>query len=139
VQSLYPKSKPKKAIPTKHCHMLLLQKPDGSLLLEQRPSQGIWGGLWSFPEFESLNSLEDHCAKQKLKVHEQTLLPEIKHTFSHFHLIIQPVLCHIKKEPVRISEQRPNEREQLWYQIEQAQNVGLASPVKKLIQQVSQA
>lgn len=131
-QHLYPLSKPKKKLPIKYCHMLLLQKPDGSLFLEQRPPQGIWGGLWSFPEFENLESLESHCANENLRINQQECLNPIKHTFSHFQLMIQPVLCHIKKVPVKIAE-----KPQLWYQPKQNQTIGLASPVKKLIQQVS--
>lgn len=133
VQKDFPQSKPKKIIPTKHCYMLMLQKTDGSLLLEQRPNQGIWGGLWSFPEFESIEALENDCLKKNLRISKQIQLAEVKHTFSHFHLMIKPVLCHIKKEPANIAE-----KAQLWYHNHQSHSVGLASPVKKLIQQVSQ-
>jgi len=133
-QKQFPQAKPKKSIPTKHCHMLILKKPDGSLLLEQRPEQGIWGGLWSFPEFDSLENLDTYCANAGYSIIRQESLNEVKHTFSHFHLMIQPIVCHIKKEPARIAE-----KAQLWYKNNQAQTVtvGLASPVKKLIQHLS--
>jgi len=47
-----PISKPKKDKPVKQTWFLMLQSPDGRIGLSKRPSTGIWGGLYSFPEFE---------------------------------------------------------------------------------------
>jgi A/G-specific adenine glycosylase len=129
-QALFPQPKPKKKLPQKHCHMLILQKENGSVYLEQRPQQGLWGGLWSLPEFNDLNQLQNHCQAFGWKSSSQKELDTIKHTFSHFQLFINPVLCHISNEPDRISEKAG-----IWYTANEHQ-VGLASPVKKLIQQV---
>lgn len=132
-QKLYPKSKPKKGIPEKEVFMLLLQKADGSVFLEQRPPQGIWGGLWSLPEFSSAQSLKKYCKTIKGASNPEKL-ENIKHTFSHFKLHIHPMHCHIQHEPAKISQ-----RQNLWYAIRNKKQpaVGLASPVKKLIEQVS--
>jgi len=129
-QKQLPKAKPKKALPTKRCHMLILKKPDGSIMLEQRPNQGIWGGLWSFPEFPDKASLQRYLKQQNITTQQTIEMDEFKHTFSHFHLMIQPILFPIKKEPVRISE-----KSRLWYHNKSAkkQTIGLPSPVKKLI------
>jgi A/G-specific adenine glycosylase len=137
-QSLYPKAKPKKTIPEKHVVMLLLQSTDGSILLEQRPPLGIWGGLWSLPEFEN-EAAACHFAKPFIKSGKATnklhRLDTLKHSFSHFTLHIQPLLCHIQQEPATISQ-----RQTLWYASHpgsKAPSIGLAAPVKKLIAQVS--
>ncbi len=132
-QKLYPKSKPKKELPEKEVFMLLLQKPDGSIFLEQRPPHGIWGGLWSLPEFSSARALKNYCKNLKGTSKPENLA-SLKHTFSHFKLHIHPLHCHIRQEPANISE-----RQSLWYALhnKKQQAVGLASPVKKLIEQVS--
>ena len=44
-----PVRKPKKQVPEKSTVMLLVQH-EGEILLEQRPPEGIWGGLLSLPE-----------------------------------------------------------------------------------------
>ncbi len=129
-QHLFPQSKPRKSLPEKQAHMLMLQKADGSIYLEQRPPQGLWGGLWSLPEFSDMAELKRHCKQQKLPVKSLQTLEPIKHTFSHFHLFIHPVLCHIEGEPARIANSNS-----LWYQ-PHTHKLGLATPIKKLIKQV---
>ena len=44
-----PTPKPRKAIPQKQTTMLLLLNGN-EVMLEKRPPNGIWGGLWSLPE-----------------------------------------------------------------------------------------
>ena len=42
----------RKAVPERETAMLVLQC-NGAYLLQQRPEPGIWGGLWSLPEFDA--------------------------------------------------------------------------------------
>src|SRR5258706_1339687 len=44
-----PKPRLRKILPLRHATWLVLRR-EGSVLLERRPSPGIWGGLWCFPE-----------------------------------------------------------------------------------------
>lgn len=74
---LLPVSKPKKAVPVRIGAMWVIQREDGAVLLQQRPSPGIWGGLWCFPERDSM-SLDDFVVSQS-----RTLDPS-RHTFTHF-------------------------------------------------------
>ncbi|MGB1141418.1 MAG: A/G-specific adenine glycosylase, partial [Halioglobus sp.] len=53
-QTDYPGKKPKKALPVRATHFLVLRNRDGDIWLEKRPAEGIWGGLWCFPEVASL-------------------------------------------------------------------------------------
>ncbi|HET8730461.1 MAG TPA: A/G-specific adenine glycosylase, partial [Moraxellaceae bacterium] len=46
----YPGKKATRTLPEKSVTLLVFLNADGEVLLEQRPSPGIWGGLWSFPE-----------------------------------------------------------------------------------------
>lgn len=130
-QKSFPQSKPKKAIPEKSCNMLLLQKRSGEVYLEQRPPSGIWGGLWSFPEFSSKAQLLKHCADKGIKFHSSEELEEVKHTFTHFKLTIQAQHCQIKKSPAKIADNTGT-----WFKLNSGQELGLPGPVKKLIEQV---
>ncbi|HAP27431.1 MAG TPA: A/G-specific adenine glycosylase, partial [Achromobacter sp.] len=49
-QAELPTPKVRKAIPERETCMLVLRHK-GAFLLQQRPEPGIWGGLWSLPEF----------------------------------------------------------------------------------------
>ncbi len=93
----YPEKRPRKSIPTKTAHLLILSHPkQNAVLLEKRPAKGVWGGLWSLPEYSLDTDLEAFCKKHfKLKVHQKKSLPSFRHTFTHFHLEIVPVMCEI--------------------------------------------
>ena len=124
----YPERKPKKSIPTRRTTMLLIENADNEILLQQRPSSGIWGGLWSLPECDNDNIsewCEDHlqCAVKIIKH-----WPELKHTFSHFHLLISPIHVRVSKPLGSMDSQQS-----LWYNSGQPANVGLAAPVKQLL------
>jgi len=60
-------------------------------LLEKRPQTGIWGGLWSLPQFDTADELR--LAANNLGGSETALerLGPIEHTFTHFHLTIHPL------------------------------------------------
>ena len=51
-QAELPTPKARKAVPERETAMLVLQW-NGAYLLQQRPEPGIWGGLWSLPEFDA--------------------------------------------------------------------------------------
>jgi A/G-specific adenine glycosylase len=128
----YPHSKPKKDKPEKHIQLIMLQDPDGYILLEQRPQQGIWGGLWSFPE---LSMEEDALSRSKALFGglalEQIHWPSFRHTFSHYHLHINPILIHLSKRPHTIGESA-----QHWYNPQKPSELGLAAPVKTLLNNI---
>ena len=131
-QTSYPSKKPKKQIPTRQVHMLIIENNHGEILLEQRPDSGIWGGLWSFPEAANANEL-DHYIDQNLSTNSSKQhWPLMRHTFSHFHLDITPVHIHLHGEINTVMEAKP----QLWYKGHPEQQVGLAAPVKKLLDAV---
>ena len=49
--------KPRKTVPQKRTLMPMLANAEGAILLYRRPSTGLWGGLWSLPELDDLNTL----------------------------------------------------------------------------------
>lgn len=136
-----PHRKPSKTLPRRTVHMLMCLTATGKVLLEKRPASGIWGGLWSFPEFDDHNATEQFCHIQ-LRGTRPTLSqwPGVKHTFSHFHLNITPVLAELALEPGAVMEAG----RWLWYPLHpssasDASAVGLAAPVKELLRRLASA
>jgi len=129
-QAAYPGKKPRKALPVKSTHFLILRNARGDVWLEKRPSQGIWGGLWCFPEVASAAEGSNLCM-DKWQVAPTALdaWPDFRHTFSHYHLDITPVLATLESSPVAVMEGDG----QLWYNVRQPPQIGLAAPVASLL------
>ncbi|MCQ8890691.1 A/G-specific adenine glycosylase [Pseudoalteromonas carrageenovora] len=126
----FPHSKPKKAVPKKSCHQLII-KCDEKVLMEKRPSSGIWGGLFGFFEFNEFSDLELFLAQQGINS-DLDLLEPFTHVFSHFELTINPHVLNVKKIPDVV-----NDKQLVWYPLDQSVEVGLAAPTKKLVKQIS--
>ena len=129
----YPTPKPKKIIPTRKTNWLIAQLKNGEVLLEQRPNHGIWGGLWSFPETDSIDNIGDEC-KNKLSIKKSniTVQPYIRHVFSHFKLDIHPYIIQCEIDSNNISENKSL----TWYKISDALLIGLPAPVKLFLEQL---
>jgi len=145
-QSEYPASKPKKEKPIKSVHVLcelVVAKRSKKVSLLQRPPSGIWGGLWSFPEFESLQLLEEYLERHYGK-NESDLesLEAFRHTFSHYHLDIHPHVLSLSPKMYQgqvaniIAEEAAEHSVQL-FDLSQPINVGLPAPMQKLLEQIS--
>ncbi|MDV7106301.1 A/G-specific adenine glycosylase [Vibrio sp. TH_r3] len=129
-----PGKKPKKIKPTKETWFIILYY-NNQVWLEQRPQTGIWGGLYCFPDHTESNlqySLYQRSIVEK-DVQQQETLITFRHTFSHYHLDITPVLIKLTKQPSLIMEGTKG----LWYNLSQPEEVGLAAPVKQLIENLS--
>jgi A/G-specific adenine glycosylase len=127
--AIIPTSKPKKVLPHKTISVLLLKNQHDQTLLEQRPSTGIWGGLWSLPEFADLKALQTQLALDGLPTNTSPLAP-IKHVFSHYKLTIEPHLLVLKNSPHKVAEKSKSQ----WYDSQQLHTIGLATPIKKLLE-----
>jgi A/G-specific adenine glycosylase len=132
-QADFPQKKPKKKVPEKNTIMIIpriISRSGENVLMEKRPPTGIWGGLWCFYEVNSSNEIPDLLATLSLSALSEQYLPEFRHTFSHFHLDITPIVidCEV------ISTLEINEpSKQKWYDLKQPVSVGLAASTKKLL------
>jgi A/G-specific adenine glycosylase len=129
----YPGKKPKKILPEKAVQLIMLRNPAGDFLLQQRPAQGIWGGLWSFPEVSIDEDAHAFVQDRYGCVVEVEQWNSYRHTFSHYHLDITPVLMQLTKSPQAIGEAATH-----WYNPHQPDALGLAAPVKKLLDKLAQ-
>ena len=128
--SEFPHSKPKKTLPVRQTLMLIIENQYSEKLLYQRPPSGLWGGLWSLPQVADLRDVQAECGLD-IDINAAVYLTPVRHTFSHFHLDITPVRVSLKTDSQHIMEALPT----LWYNSAQPAEVGLAAPVKKLLQQ----
>lgn len=126
----FPGKKPKKDKPTKQTWFVMLYH-DHQVWLEQRPQSGIWGGLFCFPQHEDqhIDALLDKRGFHANIIDETRILTAFRHTFSHYHLEITPILVKLKQLPCLVMEGQQG----LWYNLEQPKEVGLAAPVKQLL------
>lgn len=86
------------------------------ILLEKRPHEGIWAGLWSFPE-----SLALPLGAKKIE------LSPIKHILTHRHLNIRPVQVVVSKKLSNLDEKLE------WISFSDLKNLGLPTPVRSFL------
>ena len=129
-QKAFPGSKPRKALPVKTATFVMARAANGDIWLERRPEQGIWGGLWCFPEIPGPDSARQWCLDRwGLEPADIHAWPAFRHTFSHYHLDISPVEVRLAATPGDVMEAA----DQLWYNSGQPAAVGLAAPVASLL------
>jgi len=116
----------------RHTFMLLATREDGSVLLARRAPHGIWGGLWSPPEFASVADAQAFSARALLGAEaEPAPLAPLRHSFTHFDLTITPLQTRCAG-PAALMEAP----DALWYNARVPQPVGLPAPVRALIERL---
>jgi A/G-specific adenine glycosylase len=130
----YPGKKPKKIMPVRQTLMLVLEL-HGAVLLQKRPSKGLWGGLWSFPECNEAAEIEAVLASLGLREIDRHPLSDYRHTFSHYHLDITPIHILIESNQ-RVADQPAD---QLWFDTNLPPAIGLTKPVSKLLESLTVA
>lgn len=90
---------------------------NGEVLLERRPGDGLWGGLWTFPETKPAFARRG------------VALPPFEHGFTHFRLRVRPVLYEARRKP----------RQGWWVAIDDALGGAVPTPVRKVLKALSAA
>jgi A/G-specific adenine glycosylase len=119
-QSVLPAPRPKKVRPQRTAYVVLMVRDDGAVLLERRPPRGLWGGLWTLPQFDERQSIPGAVS-----------LPPYFHSFTHFDLTLQPLLVRAAsmqgvEDPDRYC----------WYDPRQPARIGLTKPTVDLIRAI---
>lgn len=104
---------------------------DNHVLLEQRPDTGIWGGLWSLPEFKTSDTPEQACHTLGLQPQTLQTLTPFLHVFTHYRLTISPLLAQVPPNSDQLSTTSNQRR---WVHVEQLDTLGLPAPVRKLLE-----
>lgn len=126
-----PEQTARSALPVKETAMLILLQGE-KILLQKRPSIGIWGGLWSFPEIARDADAVNYCADVlRIEVERTQILPALTHTFTHFKLRIFPWLLIVKPGPAK-AQQSENE----WLTPLQADRAAIPAAVRKILKEL---
>ncbi|MBX5460476.1 MAG: A/G-specific adenine glycosylase [Steroidobacteraceae bacterium] len=118
---------------SRHVFMLVAMREDDCVLLERRPESGIWGGLWCLPEFET-ESAARAFARQMLRAPQidPQHLDRIEHAFTHFDLVMTPLLTRCAGAAGVMDEPRS-----LWYNPREPARIGLPAPIKTLLAELT--
>lgn len=138
-QHLLPTPRARKAQPRRSTRMLIVECKQ-SVLLQRRPAQGIWGGLWSLPEAGESHTpaasaemllWPTHRAREttQAKLGEEIELAAFEHVFTHFRLTIQPWLLKVAPE----APCPPAPTGMMWADRQALARLGLPAPVEKLL------
>ncbi|MFU8815992.1 MAG: A/G-specific adenine glycosylase [Pseudomonadales bacterium] len=131
---LYPERKAKRDKPVRAARMFVIRDGAGHCLLQQRPPDGLWGGLWTPPERAVDASVSALCAEFGINLEDvqgQHHGATFRHTFSHFHLDIEPVYVTLRGRAGGIAERA----DVCWYHPSASgqPRLGLAAPASKLL------
>ena len=125
-----PFKKAKKSVPIRYAKVLLIES-DGQWLWQQRPSSGLWGGLWSLPIIENDIEFDQIC--QSLKLISKTKSMQISHSFTHFTWILTAQIFKVEAEE---KEYLLSELDGEWLSPQKATQMGIPTAMKKLISAV---
>ena len=131
-QAELPGRKLKRKRPAREATLLIAQiGSNGStaVLLERRPLSGLWGGLWSPPQFANEGEALEWCAKVFGESNESQALAPIDHAFTHFDLRLKPLLVRGRQNNVVLDGS-----DRLWYQLDSPPRVGLPQPILRLFE-----
>lgn len=138
--TLLPTPRPRRSVPLRRCTMLVIRRGD-EVLLERRPPSGVWGGLWSLPEFApageagddewpDASSLAPEIERRfGMRVTAPRALAAFDHAFTHFRLRVQPVVCELLSAAAAADAAGTQ-----WLALEGAGEAALPRPVKTLLQ-----
>ena len=133
-QAELPGTKLKRHRPSREATLLIAQigaDNSAAVFVERRPAAGLWGGLWSPPQFEDEAAAMTWCAREVGEPESDSeLLAPIEHAFTHFDLRLKPLRVRCRPHAgIR-------DGEQLWYQLESPPKIGLPQPIKRLFERL---
>jgi A/G-specific adenine glycosylase len=120
--------------PAREATLLIAQigsKGSAAVLLERRPTSGLWGGLWSPPQFESATDAMAWCAREFGETGEPEALLPIDHAFTHFDLRLKPLLVRGRQNPEVLDG-----ADRIWYRLDAPPRVGLPQPIVQLFERL---
>ena len=104
--------------------LLWAMTDNGAVWLSQRPTPGVWAGLYCLPLFEDRQTLQAVVDQQG--VHSLRDAPSFKHVLTHKDLYLHPVL-------LRLAGRQALPLDGQWVDVAQMAQLGLPAPIKKML------
>jgi A/G-specific adenine glycosylase len=121
-----PRKSPKAARPRKHAVVFWLFRPDGSILLQRRPEEGLLGGLmevpstpWRAEPWTAGEAIKSAPAKAQWR----SLGGVVRHGFTHFEI----------EMTVMAGQARPPAPKGVWSQVDRLSDHALPTLMKKVV------
>jgi A/G-specific adenine glycosylase len=135
LQHELPTRRPKKARPARVAYAVLARNHRGAILLQRRPLTGLWGGLWTFPQFDAhAEALTWAQRRFDLSAHAAQMLGAYEHAFTHFDLTLHPLLMSVGSMAHAVAD----EDGYVWYDSRSPARIGLAKPAVDLLRTLQQ-
>ena len=131
-----PTPKPKKDKPVRAARLFVVTTASRATLLEQKPLDGIWGGLWTPPQRDQATETKELLRELHIPaftVEREHVAPQFRHTFTHYHLDIEPVYLFLNEDFTAVQD-----REDLRWVFPDSlganERMGLSKPAVKLLE-----
>ena len=125
-----PAARPARALPEKHTFFVVLRDEYDRVLLQRRPPQGVWPGLWSLPEAADERDARALASRLADLEHGTAVaLPGILHVFTHFRLHASPIEWRGVCARSAVADY-PAIR---WYSRAEIADLGIPAPVRKVL------
>ena len=123
-----PTRRKRSPLPQRTAWVVIVRDEGGQVLLRRREDQGIWGGLWSLPEYASRGAAcrWARTFRKNLELREEA--PRT-HRLSHLELHLHPLRVRVRQE-----ERAGFRRSGRWFD-PQRLTVGVAAPILELIRE----
>ncbi len=122
-----PTPRPRRTLPMRQTAMVVFRHA-GEVLLQKRPATGVWPGLWCFPEVADEAEIRQVAARRYgCEVAGVERLGVLRHSFTHFHLHITPLLVHVRPMPHAALPGL------VWLSIEEAMDAALPTPARRIL------
>jgi len=133
-QAELPGKKRRAQRPSREATLLIAQfgaDESAAVFVERRPAAGLWGGLWSPPQFDDEATAMAWCASEVGEPESDLqVMSPIEHAFTHFDLRLKPLRVRCRPHA------GIKEGEQLWYPLGSPPKIGLPQPIKLLFERL---
>ena len=126
-----PTPRPAKVLPQRSALVLWLDDGQGRVLLQRRPSTGVWASLWSLPQVDDPDGSQAWWSRHiGTTAGGGIALEPIDHAFSHYRLRLHPHRWHGVEPAMRLGDND----DLRWVHYDALTTLGIPAPVRRLIE-----
>ena len=124
----FPAPRPRRERPLKELNMVFLERSDGAVLLQRRPPAGVWGGLWTLPEWDGAEPVGTWAGGLGVCCGETEEVTRLAHGLTHFQLEIR-----VLRAPCRPAGAMEGP-DVIWYKPGDPRLPAVPAPVRRLLE-----
>ena len=130
----YPAPRPRRVVPVREFDLLLAMR-GASVLLQERPPAGIWGGLWSLPELDRARPEVALAASGLVPGGPLEEVARFEHAFTHFRMKARVWRADLRSDRAPGTQVTARDGPPVhWLAIDEAAHAPLPRPVRTLLE-----